>query len=261
MTQQYHITWFRAGQQQPLRNVRLHAPSVIQILSGSKQLYWQATAMALSSSQLLLCEASTSLTFENQPHKGRFLSRMFSFHVPPSDALLALSHTQAEQGDLPVPWLPVDSALEVTLNALAMFEGESMTAATQTHWVMGFYQQLAERGKLHALFPEADLPFSQQIGRYLSHSPDEEHPLEQVAAQFAMSRATLIRKLKAEGRQYREVLAEVRLNHALYLMQQGQTNVAMLAQSCGYQSEGRFSQRFKHQFGLTPSGYIKTLSN
>ena len=56
-----------------------------------------------------------------------------------------------------------------------------------------------------------------------------------------MSRATLIRKLKLEGMQYREVLAEVRLSHALYLMQNGEQNVTMLAQSCGYQSEGRFS--------------------
>ena len=74
-----------------------------------------------------------------------------------------------------------------------------------------------------------------------------------------MSRATLIRKLKLEGMQYREVLAEVRLSHALYLMQNGQQNVAMLAQSCGYQSEGRFSQRFKGKFGLSPSEYIKTV--
>ncbi|WP_133160151.1 helix-turn-helix transcriptional regulator, partial [Vibrio cyclitrophicus] len=89
--------------------------------------------------------------------------------------------------------------------------------------------------------------------------PDEKHPLESVAERFAMSRATLIRKLKLEGMQYREVLAEVRLSHALYLMQNGQQNVAVLAQSCGYQSEGRFSQRFKGKFGLSPSEYIKTV--
>ncbi len=44
-----------------------------------------------------------------------------------------------------------------------------------------------------------------------------------------MSRATLIRRLKQEGTQYREVLAEVRLNHALFLIQNGSYNVALLA--------------------------------
>ena len=47
-----------------------------------------------------------------------------------------------------------------------------------------------------------------------------------------MSRATLIRKLKLEGMQYREVLAEVRL-----------------------------SQRFKGKFSLSPSEYIKTVAS
>ncbi len=53
----------------------------------------------------------------------------------------------------------------------------------------------------------------------------------------------------------------MRLSHALYLMLNGQHNVTMLAQSCGYQSEGRFSQRFKGKFGLSPSEYIKTVAS
>ena len=136
-----------------------------------------------------------------------------------------------------------------------------MSETTQQFWLQGLYQQLAEKGVLHRLFSSSNVSFSQKISHYLSHSPDEKHPLEDVAERFAMSRATLIRKLKLEGMQYREVLAEVRLSHALYLMQNGQQNVTMLAQSCGYQSEGRFSQRFKGKFGLSPSEYIKTVAS
>ncbi|CAH7262097.1 hypothetical protein VCHA54P499_30147 [Vibrio chagasii] len=51
----------------------------------------------------------------------------------------------------------------------------------------------------------------------------------------------MIRKLKREGTQFREVLTEVRLAHALYLIQRGYRNVAQLALACGYQSEERFS--------------------
>ncbi|CAH7453484.1 hypothetical protein VCHA41O245_30285 [Vibrio chagasii] len=43
-------------------------------------------------------------------------------------------------------------------------------------------------------------------------------------------------------------------------MQSGYSNVAQLALACGYQSEGRFSQRFKDKFGLTPSDYFKTIT-
>ncbi|GAL06218.1 transcriptional regulator AraC family [Photobacterium aphoticum] len=258
MAHQYQTTWFRAGQQQPLRNVRIHSPSLIHILSGSKRLFWQDSTQEVVSSSGLLCEAAASLSFDNVPHQGRFLSRMISFHCQPTEAMLALSQSRPQPETSPI--IHIDTALNATLDALFSFDLNTMSEATQTYWVMGLYQQLAELGTLHLLFPQTTLSFSQQLSRYLSHSPDEEHPLEQAATHFAMSRATLIRKLKAEGRQYRDVLAEVRLNHALYLMQQGQTNVAMLAQCCGYQSEGRFSQRFKGKFGVTPSGYLKTLS-
>jgi AraC-like DNA-binding protein len=258
MNRQYQVTIFRAEQLQKLRNVRVHSPSIIQIISGSKRLLWKESSLDLSQSQLLLCEASASLSFENLPIKGRFLSRVFTFHSVPTEAMLELSVEQSREKDVPI--VEADRALQDTLNALFSFDVTGLSEATQTYWLMGLYQQLAERGMLHRLFPSAHSLFSQTLSRYLSHSPSDDHALESVAARFAMSRATLIRKLKQEGTQYREVLAEVRLNHALYLMQNGHSNVALLSQLCGYQSEGRFSQRFRRKFGVTPSGYIKTVA-
>ncbi|MGR5130956.1 helix-turn-helix transcriptional regulator [Vibrio alfacsensis] len=258
MSHQYQITIFRAEQLQKLRNVRIHSPSIIQVITGSKRLFWKESALDISHSELLLCEASTSLSFENLPQKGRFLSRMFSFHCLPTEAMLEMSMRLGKEDRSPS--LDADNALHETLNALFSFERHCMSKETQTFWVMGLYQQLAERGALHQLFVSSNITFSQKLSRYLSFSPGEEHTLEEAAERFAMSRATLIRKLKQEGTQYREVLAEVRLNHALYLMQNGHYHVAMLAQLCGYQSEGRFSQRFKGKFGLTPSDYMKTIS-
>ncbi|AXY02784.1 AraC family transcriptional regulator [Vibrio alfacsensis] len=258
MSYPYQVTIFRAEQLQKLRNVKIHSPSIIQIITGSKRLYWKESTLDLSHSKWLLCEASESLSFENLPQKGKFLSRMFSFHCLPTEAMLELSESVDDGEERPI--LDSDKALQDTLNALFSFDQQTMSQETQTFWLMGLYQQLAERGVLHHLFATANTSFSQKLSRYLSHSPGEDHTLELVAEHFAMSRATMIRKLKQEGTQYREVLAEVRLNHALYLMQNGYYNVTMLAQLCGYQSEGRFSQRFKGKFGLTPSDYMKTVS-
>lgn len=257
MNHHYQVTPFRAGQSQKLRNVRIHSPGLVQILTGSKKLFWRDSAQELSATQLLLCEPAASLSFENLPYKGSFSSRMFSFHYVPEKSMLTLSRQHASRDYSPL--LESDIALHDTLNALCRFNLDTMTQTTQTYWLLGLYQQLAERGVLHYLFPDSELRFSQKLSRYLSQSPSNKHSLQSIAERFAMSRATLIRKLKQEGTQYREILAEVRLNHALGLMQTGDHNVAMLAQLCGYQSEGRFSQRFKAKFGLTPREYIKTL--
>ncbi|MFA0071500.1 AraC family transcriptional regulator, partial [Vibrio breoganii] len=61
MNHQYQVTIFRAEQLQKLRNVRTLSPSIIQIITGSKRLFWKDSAAELSHSELLLCEASASL--------------------------------------------------------------------------------------------------------------------------------------------------------------------------------------------------------
>ncbi len=259
MNHQYQVTVFRAEQLQKLRNVRILSPSIIQIITGSKRIFWKDSAAELTHSELLLCKASASLSFENIPQKGRFLSRVFSFHFQSNQAMLELSEKNPNASDLPT--VGADRSLQDSLNALFTFDRQSMSETTQQFRLQGLYQQLAEKGVLHRLFSSSNVSFSQKLSHYLSHSPDEKHSLEDVAERFAMSRATLICKLKLEGMQYREVLAEVRLSHALYLMQNGQQNVTMLAQSCGYQFEGHFSQRFKGKFGLSPSEYIKTVTS
>ncbi|MCL1058856.1 helix-turn-helix transcriptional regulator [Shewanella gelidimarina] len=257
MSHQYQVTTFRAEQLQRLRNVRIHSPSIIQIITGSKRLFWKDSVIDISHLGLLLCEASVSLSFENVPQKRRFLSRVFNFYCLPSDWMIEQSKRNGDGGQTLM--VEADKALQDTLNALFSFDLHSMSNEMQTFWVMGVYQQLAERGVLHHLFTSKNTTLTQKLSRYLSYSPGEDHTLEAVAKRFAMSRATMIRKLKQESSQYREVLVEVRLNHSLYLMQNGHYNVAMLAQLCGYQSQGRFGQRFKGKFGQTPSDYIKTV--
>ncbi|MEZ8824035.1 helix-turn-helix transcriptional regulator [Vibrio amylolyticus] len=257
MNHPYQVTVFRAETLQKLRNVRVHSPCLIQIISGSKRLYWKDTTVDLAQSQLLISEASASLNFENLPQKGLFQSRVYSFQSPPSQSMLELSLNKEQESDSPT--LAMDNALLSSLNALFSFNQSEMSQQAQTFWLMGLYQQLAEKGWLHKMFPNRHASLTQKLSQYLSHSPGDDHPLESIAERFAMSRATMMRKLKQEGTQYRELLAEVRLNHALRLMQKEHYSVALLSQLCGYQSEDRFSQRFKRKFGLTPKSYMRTI--
>lgn len=81
MSHQYRVTLFRAEQLQKLRNVKIHSPSIIQIITGSKRLFWKESALDLSHSELLLCEASASLSFENLPQKVSFSLECSAFIV------------------------------------------------------------------------------------------------------------------------------------------------------------------------------------
>ncbi|MCG9684177.1 helix-turn-helix transcriptional regulator [Vibrio sp. Isolate23] len=259
MAHQFQITEFRAQHLQALRNVTIHSPSIIQILSGNKRLFWQEESFTLTPDSLILCSAASSWNFANLPGKGPFLSRVFSFHSSPDQEMLRLS--ESVHSSLNSSYCLVSKSVRDTLDILAKVNLKAMSTHTQQYWLMPLYQQLAEQGALHKVFPSSQTSMTQTLTQYLSISPANEHTLEGAANHFGMSRATLIRKLKLEGIQYRHLLAEVRLNHALQLMQRREYDGYQLAQMCGYQSEERFRQRFKDRFGLTPREYQHTIGN
>ena len=78
---------------------------------------------------------------------------------------------------------------------------------------------------------------------------------------MGLSKSTLIRRLREESTQFREILAELRMGYALTLLQQQHYIQLDLAQLCGYQSETRFAQRFKKQFGLSLKEYQNTIAS
>ncbi len=81
---------------------------------------------------------------------------------------------------------------------------------------------------------------------------------ENICEQLAMSESTLRRKLKLEGTSVQEIKDQARLGLALHLLQTSRHSIGVVADKCGYQSQSRFTERFKKRFGLTPSQLRKT---
>jgi len=85
--------------------------------------------------------------------------------------------------------------------------------------------------------------------------------IEVICNQLAMSKSTLRRKLKSEGTSVVEVKDQARLGLSLHLLQTTNNSIGLIASECGYQSQSRFTERFKRRFGLTPSDLRKTKMN
>lgn len=243
-------------QAQRLRNVAILTPSLFKIRSGRKRLFWQDDVLEFDASTLLLTKAGQQLTFENEPTKARFLSVQMSFLLPPPEAMIQLS--MAVDGEWSPRFKPSRALME-SLDFLMGLDIDGLSETAQAYWINGFYQQMAEVGKLHLLFDGHSVPFAQKVTELMQQAPWQDYQLDQVAAHFSMSRATLIRRLKEENTQFRTLLTRVRMNHAISLMQQGYDQQIDIAVRCGYQSQERFSQRFYKSFGVTPSQYIRTL--
>lgn len=252
----FKVSQMYGVQTQRMRNVAILTPSLFKIRSGRKRLFWQDDVLDFDASTLLLTKAGQQLTFENEPTKERFLSAQMSFQRPPPEAMIELSITVNAQR---TPSFKPSRSLMASLDFLFELDTDGLSETTQAYWLNGFYQQLAEVGKLHLLFDGHAVPFAQKVTELLQQTPWQGYQLDQVAAHFSVSRATLIRRLKDENTQFRTLLTRVRMNHAISLMQQGYRQQIDIAVRCGYQSQERFSQRFYKSFGITPSEYIKTL--
>lgn len=90
----------------------------------------------------------------------------------------------------------------------------------------------------------SDLLLQQQGGDYPS--------LEAMADTLAMSRRTLIRRLKAEDASYRHLLDDIRRELATWYLLESEWPVARIAEKLGYRDVSNFSRTFRRWFGTTP---------
>lgn len=247
---------FRGVSQQVLRNVLFHAPTLVWVQRGQKRLWWQEKTLSYDASQWLAVPAGRFLTFVNIPERASYDARSLAFlEKPPADWLKA----SKRQSPIEEPRIPVTPELAYCFETLFQMRGKELSCEAQRQFLLGFFTQLKQLGWLEFLFPTRCGALKEDIARYLSVTPGEDHRLEAVADRFFMSRSTLIRKLSAEGTTFRQLLADVRMVYALNLMQRSRDPLPAIALSCGYRSQERFSRRFKKTFGLTPRAYRKTL--
>lgn len=99
---------------------------------------------------------------------------------------------------------------------------------------------------------------SHQIYRILNDNLRQELSSTELTSTLAMSESTLRRKLKAEGTSLQEIKDRARLGRGLHLLQTTSDSIGLVAEQCGYQSQSRFTDKFKQLFGLTPSELRKT---
>jgi AraC-like DNA-binding protein len=101
--------------------------------------------------------------------------------------------------------------------------------------------------------PGGEAGIAERVRMLLATDPQQSWRAEDVAAQLAMSPATLRRRLAAEGTSFRAVLEETRLARALTLIQTTNLPLKHIADDCGYLSPSRFAARFRQRFGSLPS--------
>lgn len=94
----------------------------------------------------------------------------------------------------------------------------------------------------------------------LKNSPDSLPALDLAAQRLGYSRATLMRRLAAEGLRYGDLVTERKIGHARRLLTSSDRSIADIALASGYAEAASFTRAFQKQLGAPPAQWRKANS-
>ncbi|MEC9247204.1 MAG: helix-turn-helix transcriptional regulator [Pseudomonadota bacterium] len=222
--------------------------AIMHVHEGEKVVRGPHRSFRIGSGSLAVLPPQTALTIENRPGpEGRYLARAM---VPDPGLIDQAIREGLPPGD-PFVSTTSDRALAAFERAAAALEDPLMPAALQDHAVREVLLWLGQEGI--GFGPGRRPSFVERLRPILAAEPDVEWRAARAARALAVSEPTLRRRLAMEGTTFSDLLADVRMTHALGLLQATETPVNRIALDCGYQSASRFAIRFRKRFGIAPS--------
>jgi AraC-like DNA-binding protein len=100
--------------------------------------------------------------------------------------------------------------------------------------------------------------YAAQAIHYLETRFREKIQIQQLAQDIGISRSYLTQLFKEEiGMSPRELLINIRMEHATECLEKSNDPIQLVALECGYDDALAFSKAFKQRFGMSPSRYRK----
>ncbi|WP_071871603.1 helix-turn-helix transcriptional regulator [Atopomonas hussainii] len=254
---------YSAVHAQHLRNVTIAKPLLVVVLSGSKALGY-AEPLTCRAGDFALLANNATLSVRNLPEAGDYLALLIEFEYADFAPLTAHSPSgvlpSVPSQSVPAPRY-VHGTVEPLLHTALLQFVQWSACAPAALWPLRrqeLLQLLAVSG--YPAVSQLCLPpsLSQRVYAVLGAEPRQTPDAATLAAQLAMSEATLRRRLSAEGTNLQTLKDSAKLSRALHLLQTGFAPIGQIAEQCGYHSQSRFTEKFKQHFGLTPTALRRT---
>jgi len=237
--------------EQKLLNVPIAKPLLIVVLNGDKEL-GKNNELVCHSGEFIFLSDSPAINMRNIPKDKEYFALLIEFDYEDFNGLQINASSKIDYF--------IGETTATFEKCLQQFVESSLWAPAQLWSIrkreiiallchMGHRDFLSLLGspqiknRLHEMFVAQDF---------------HELSIENICEQLAMSESTLRRKLKLEGTSVQEIKDQARLGLGLHLLQTTRHSIGLIADKCGYQSQSRFTDRFKMRFGLTPSELRKT---
>ncbi len=252
---------FHCLQPQALRNIPIHQPVAVLVLSGQKVILLGERRLEVTAGELLLLPGGCTIEIGNHPdHRGEpYLALAMAF---PEQSLAQFRRSYGAEvaAETPPRW-SAPATLEYVAAMTQWFNWcrrHPFDATLARHRQVEMLLLLARAGIAGNLLLHRSAAWRERVAQLIALDPAREWSAGEVCRRLGIGESTLRRRLNEEKSGFRQVLEESRMVTALALLQETYWPVGQVAEAVGYSSHSRFSERFKRRFGLSPTALKKT---
>jgi len=237
--------------EQQLLNVPIVKPLLIVVLSGNKAL-GKDHELTCHAGEFIFLSNSPAINMRNIPKGKEYFALLIEFEY---EDINGLQITSANEKDH-----LIGETTETLEKSLLQFVENSLWAPKE---ILSLRKReiillLCHLGHRNILSLLGTPKITYQLHDLFLEHGFHDITTERICKQLAVSESTLRRKLKLEGTSVVAIKDQARLGLSLHLLQTTTNSIGFIASECGYQSQSRFTERFKRRFGLTPSELRKT---
>jgi len=237
---------------QLLRHVPIFNPVIVFVLSGEKILSDEMEATCNAGEFLFLSE-TPGITISNIPGKQDYLALFIEFEYQDFDGIkLTTKNTER--------FLIGDMNAALVKSIIQFIEWSDVSP--EEMWEIRrkeLIHMLCFYGYQEIISMIVKPKINHQLTDVFKENPAIRWNIKNMSKKLAMSESTLRRRLKIEGTGFRDLNTQVRLAHGMHLLQTTDHSISIISEKCGYQSQSRFTERFKEIFGVTPKKLRQTL--
>jgi AraC-like DNA-binding protein len=244
---------FTSHREQHLINVPILKPSFIFVLDGEKEI-GSGRKFKCSQGEFAFFSSHVGIEMRNIPKDKEYYAVIIEFEDQDFEGLKKTNYS-------PINDFILIGKIENHLSAFLFQLIEVWRCTPKSMWHLRRKEMimlLCHLGYSQILSMVPELGLVQKVNEIILNESSENVSAFDVSQIVGMSESTLRRKLKTEGTSFQILKDNVLMGKALALIQSTFHSVGYIAGQCGYQSQSRFTKKFKLKFGLTPSELRKT---
>ncbi len=241
---------------QRITEVPFFSPSLIMVMAGQKSLYYNNREVRCSPGDYFAVPAPSRFDMVNTPdnRQNTYMALFLPFDTEIVERFYRI-HNVDVKNDAAVSMRAEGTPLldSAVWHYLEMSSRPDPEHDVLEHRLMEILLCLVKHNNASHMLLSMSKKWSERLSSLLLSDPARPWQMGDVCKLLAVGESTLRRNLRDEATSFRSILDDIRMGLALSLVQCTKQPISLIAESCGYRSLPRFTERFRGRFNTTPT--------